>query len=123
VTVGGLDVVKVYRTSDLREVKTIRVGKLPHGAWPSGDGTRIYVGLENEDALAAIDTETNRVIATVPIGQAPQALTYVPDAVPEGTGTAGLESLGLAGQATQLTLHSVQAPTSSPTSVTLFDQA
>ena len=34
---------------------------------------RIYVGLENADALAAIDTATNRVIANVPIGQAPQA--------------------------------------------------
>ena len=81
-TVGGLNEVKVFRTDDFSQVATIPVGNLPHGVWPSGDGTRIYVGLENADALAAIDTATNKVIATIPIGQAPQALAYVPNAVP-----------------------------------------
>ena len=83
VTVGGLNQVQVFRTDDFSKVATIPVGKLPHGIWPSGDGTRVYVGLENADGLAAIDTLTNKVIATVPIGQAPQAVVYVPDAVPE----------------------------------------
>ena len=82
-TVGGLNEVKVFRTDDFAQVATIPVGNLPHGIWPSGDGTRVYVGLENADALAAIDTLTNKVIATIPIGQAPQALVYVPGAVPE----------------------------------------
>ena len=49
VTVGGLNEVKVFRTDDFSQVATIPVGKLPHGIWPSGDGTRIYVGLENAD--------------------------------------------------------------------------
>jgi YVTN family beta-propeller protein len=126
VTVGGLNEVKVFRTSDFQQVATIPVGNLPHGVWPSGDGTRVYVGLENDDKLAAIDTLTNRVIATIPIGQAPQAVTYVPDAVPEGSGTQGLTSLGIAGQATHLELRAAakSAPTSEtePTSVSLFDQ-
>ena len=105
VTVGGLNEVKVFRTDDFSKVATIPVGKLPHGIWPSGDGTRVYVGLENDDGLAAIDTLTNKVIATVPIGQAPQALVYVPNAVPEGDGHgAGLQPLGVAGQAAHLTL-------------------
>ena len=56
-------------------VGKIPVGKLPHGIWPSGDGSRIYVGLENADGMAAIDTATNKLIATSPIGQAPQAIT------------------------------------------------
>src|ERR1700757_4961601 len=47
VTVGGLNQVKVFRTDDFSEVATIPVGNLPHGVWPSGDGSRIYVGLEN----------------------------------------------------------------------------
>jgi YVTN family beta-propeller protein len=42
VTVGGTNEVKVFRTDDFSEVATIPVGKLPHGVWPSGDGTRIY---------------------------------------------------------------------------------
>jgi len=99
VTVGGLNQVKVYRTTDFSLVATIPVGKLPHGVWPSGDGTRVYIGLENNDLLTAIDTLANRVIATVPIGQAAQAVAYVPGAVPQGDGTQGLQPLGVAGEA------------------------
>ena len=121
-TVGGLNEVQVFRTSDFAKVATIPVGKLPHGIWPSGDGTRVYVGLENDDKLAVIDTLTNKLIATVPIGQAPQALTYVPDAVPQGDGVQGLQPLGVAGQAAHLILTSVSDPGGAPTSVSLFDQ-
>jgi len=124
VTVGALNEVQVFRTEDFSKVATIAVGKLPHGVWPSGDGTRIYVGLENEDRLAAIDTLSNKVIATVPIGQAAQAINYVPNAVPEGAGTQGLQPLGIAGQATHLSLVPVGKAKAkqAPTSVSLFDQ-
>ncbi|WP_036000312.1 YncE family protein [Paraburkholderia caribensis] len=127
VTVGGLNVIKVFRTDDFSEVATIPVGNLPHGLWPSGDGKRIYVGLENADAMAAIDTLTNTVIATVPIGQAPQAVTYVPNAVPEGDGTQNLEPLGLAGQTAHITLVPAGSgkpagAADAPTTVALFDQ-
>jgi YVTN family beta-propeller protein len=120
VTVGGLNEVQVFRTSDFAKVATIPVGKLPHGIWPSGDGSRVYVGLENADELTAIDTATNRVIANIPIGQAPQALVYVPDAVPDGPGLTGLQPLGVAGQAAHLTLEGVAGQPR--TSVSLFDQ-
>jgi YVTN family beta-propeller protein len=120
VTVGGLNQVQVFNTSDFSKVATIPVGRLPHGIWPSGDGSRVYVGLENADELIAIDTTSNTVIATVPIGQAPQALTYVSNAVPDGRGTGGLQPLGVAGQAAYLTLDS--STTKAVTSVSLFDQ-
>jgi YVTN family beta-propeller protein len=123
VTIGGLNQVKVFRTDNFEEVATIPVGELPHGIWPSGDGTRLYVGLENADAVAAIDTATNTVIANVPVGQAPQALAYVPNAVPEGDGRQGLQALGVAGQSASLTLVPVAgAKSTARTSVTLFDQ-
>jgi YVTN family beta-propeller protein len=126
VTVGGLNEVQVFRTDDFGKVATIPVGKLPHGVWPSGDGTRVYVGLENDDQMAAIDTLTNTVIATVPIGQAAQAVVYVPNAVPEGAGTEGLQPLGVAAQAAHFTMspagRETVAGTQAPTSVTLFDQ-
>jgi YVTN family beta-propeller protein len=124
VTVGGLNEVKVYRLRDFAQVATIHVGKLPHGIWPSGDGTRVYVGLENADRLIAIDTLSNSVIATIPIGQAAQAVNYVPDAVPHGDGRQGLQPLGTAGAALHLTLEP-KGSTGAPglqTSVTLFDQ-
>ena len=122
VTVGGLNLVKVFRTRDFAQVATVPVGKLPHGIWPSGDGSRIYVGLENDDKLAVIDTAKNRVTSMVPIGQAPQAIAYVPNAVPDGSGTANLQPLGKAGNATHLTLAPRGDANVSPTSVTLFDQ-
>src|SRR6266852_951806 len=98
----------------------IAVGELPHGVWPSGDGTRVYVGIENGDAMTAIDTLENKVIATVPIGQAAQAVVYVPNAVPEGAGTENLMALGVAGQVAQLVLG--PAGGTPATRVSLFDQ-
>jgi YVTN family beta-propeller protein len=135
VTVGGLNEVKVFRTDDFSQVATIPVGKLPHGVWPSGDGSRVYVGLENADGMAAIDTATNKLIATSAIGQAPQAITYVPNAVPEGDGTQNLQQLDGAGRATHLVLGTMEGrktvgsvggvdngENQAPTSVSLFDQ-
>ncbi|MEN3292430.1 MAG: hypothetical protein V7642_1683 [Burkholderiales bacterium] len=127
VTVGGLNVVKVFRTDDFSQVATIPAGKLPHGVWPSGDGSRLYVGIENADELIAIDTATNTVAGRVRIGQAPQAIAYVPDAVSQGDGLQGLRPLGIAGQTTLVALASLQegkvkdGPTA-PTSVSLFEQ-
>jgi YVTN family beta-propeller protein len=140
VTVGGLNEIQVYRTDDFSKVATIPVGKLPHGIWPSGDGTRVYVGLENEDRIAAVDTLTNKVIATSPIGQAAQAVVYVPDAipmvaehgnaamtampiVPEQAGTENLQPLGVAAQSTQLWLAPPgRKAERAPTSVSLSEQ-
>lgn len=152
VTIGGLNEVKVFRTDDFSQVTTIPVGRLPHGIWPSGDGTRVYVGLENQDGMTAIDTLTNKVISTSQVGQTPQAVVYVPGAVPAtdtgnaamsvmergsapsfGPGTppssdtGGLQPLGIAAQTLQLWLVPPGQPNSrngakAPTSVTLFDQ-
>jgi YVTN family beta-propeller protein len=124
VTVGGSNEVKVFRTDDFSQVATVPVGNLPHGIWPSGDGTRVYVGLENNDALAVIDTATNKVVANVPIGQAPQALAYVPGAAPDPDDRRNLQSLGVAGQVAHLALmkkHDAKDG-QAPTSVSLFDQ-
>jgi YVTN family beta-propeller protein len=122
VTVGGLNEVKVFRTSDYALIASIPVGKLPHGVWPSGDGSRVYVGLENDDRMAVIDTAANRLVTTIPIGQAPQAIAFVPKAVAEGDGKQNLQPLGVAGQAAQLTLASAGNRNVAETSVSLFDQ-
>lgn len=99
------------------------------------------MGLENEDKVAAIDTLKNEMIATSPIGRAPQALVYVPDAVPavigahnsamtrmtvvpEGLGTSNLQPLGIAGRLAELWLAPVGAKNEgkASTSVSLYDQ-
>src|SRR5690606_5647984 len=78
VTVGGENSVKVYTTDKTAKlVETIPVGALPHGIWTSDDSSRVYVGLENGDALDVIDTASNKVVARVPVGQAPQALAFL----------------------------------------------
>jgi YVTN family beta-propeller protein len=124
VTIGGTNEVKVFRTDDFTLVTTIPVGNLPHGVWPSGDGTRVYVGLENADALAAIDTASNKVVAEIPIGQAPQAIAYVPGAAADADGHQNLQELGTAGKAAHLALKSTASPADQrpATSVSLFDQ-
>jgi YVTN family beta-propeller protein len=124
VTIGGTNEVKVFRTDDFAQAATIPVGNLPHGVWPSGDGTRIYVGLENADALAAIDTASNKLVANIPIGQAPQAIAYVPGAAPNPDDRQNLQSLGVAGQVAHLALGPKTGAKSEtpPTSVSLFDQ-
>ena len=74
--------------------------------------------------LVAIDTLTQRVIAYIPVGQASQALIYVPNAAPDGAGTENLQPLDLAGGTTLLTLAPPGSArlNASPTSISLFDQ-
>src|ERR1051326_4711793 len=107
ITIGGTNEVKAYRRGAKPElVATIPVGDLPHGIWLSGDGTRVYVALENGQHAVAIDTLSNKVIANIPIGQTAQALVYVPNAVPSGDGAANLIPLGVASQ----TVHIAMVP-------------
>ena len=121
ITVGGTNEVKAFRRGATPElVATIPVGDLPHGIWPSGDGSRVYVALENGEHCVAIDTVTNKVIANIPIGQTTQALVYVPNAVPSGAGTENLMPLGVAANTAQLRLEpSGTAPTDARASVAI----
>jgi YVTN family beta-propeller protein len=106
VTIGGANEVKAFRRGATPELfATIPVGELPHGIWPSGDGSRVYVALENGEHCVAIDTVTNKVIANIPIGQTTQALVYVPNAVPNGPGTENLMPLGVAANTARLHLE------------------
>src|ERR1700716_2228311 len=105
VTIGGANQVKAFRRGAIPQlVATIPVGNLPHGIWPSGDGSRVYVALENGEMAVAIDTLSNKVLAQIPIGQTTQALVYVPNAVTSGNGTANLMPLGVAGNTARLHL-------------------
>ncbi len=109
ITIGGANQVKVFRRGATPEfVATIPVGSLPHGIWPSGDGSRVYVALENAEHAIAIDTLANKVIAEIPIGQTSQALVYVPGAVPNGPGTENLVPLAQVGKTAHLHLEAAR---------------
>jgi YVTN family beta-propeller protein len=100
-TVGGLDQTLVYRRDRNQLTLVSRIqnhGHAPHGVWPSGDGSRVYVGLEKSDSVDVIDTRTQKVVRTVPGGQEPQAVVYAPEAAAAGN-TANLVRQGLNQQA------------------------
>jgi len=108
-TVGGLDQTLVYRRNPGGTPELVTriqdTGHAPHGLWPSGDGTRMYVGMEKSDAVDVIDTATNKVIDTVGVGQEPQALVYVPNAAPAGSAAnLGRQGLGTAPRNVSTTL-------------------
>ncbi len=94
VTVGGENKIKIFDVAhDFHLSDSIVVGALPHGLWPSPDGQRLFVGLEYEDQVQTIDLNNMKVMATIPIGQSPQALVYAENAVAATPVTKGL--LGL----------------------------
>src|ERR1700730_7894738 len=124
ITVGGENVVKVYTTTNTPQlVAAIPTGELPHGIWPSGDGTRVYVALENGTWVNAIDTLSNQVIARISGGQSSQALTYVPEAVPTGSGLSNLVPIGNSDLAAHLTMGPPGTnPATAPTTVAVNNQ-
>jgi YVTN family beta-propeller protein len=94
VTVGGENKLRVFDVAaGFQQTDTVNVGALPHGVWTSPDGKRAYIGLEYGDQVQAIDLDLMQVIATIPIGQSPQALVYADDAVTDGTNRQGLSPL------------------------------
>jgi YVTN family beta-propeller protein len=98
VTVGGLNETLVFRRSGARPQLVKRIadhGFGPHGIWPSPDGSRVYVALQNSDAVDVIDTATDAVTTTIRVGQDSMALVYVAGAVPHGDGRRGLTRQGL----------------------------
>jgi YVTN family beta-propeller protein len=97
-TVGGLNETLVFLRNGAHPVLVKRIrdhGLGPHGIWPSPDNARIYVALQNSDAVDVIDTSTDTVIDTLRVGQDPMALVYVANAVPAGSGRRGLSHQGL----------------------------
>lgn len=82
VTVGGENTVKIFDVANnFEQQDSITVGALPHGIWASPDGKLLYVGIEYGDQVQGIDLQTRKVIATIQIGQSPQALVYAPNAI------------------------------------------
>ena len=122
ISVGGKDQVLVYRRhqgSSPPLVATIHTGDLPHGIWGSSDGLRVYVGLENGDAVQVIDALSNQVVETIPVGQLPQALVYVGGATTSAEGTSNLKPLGPTGALHLELVPPVTSPSSAHASVSI----
>jgi YVTN family beta-propeller protein len=81
------DLVRIVRTSDLKEVAQIRVGHFPHWFTERPDGRVMFVSLYLSDAVAAIDVGTRRVLANVQFarGSGPKRILVAPK--PRATST------------------------------------
>jgi YVTN family beta-propeller protein len=98
VTVGQANRTLVFRIHGAHPEQVTEIpssGFEPHGIWPSPDNTRVYVGVEKSDAVDVIDTDRQQVIATLRVGQEPQALVYVANAAAQAAGDQGLTRQGL----------------------------
>jgi YVTN family beta-propeller protein len=52
-------------------VKTMKVGPIVHGVCAQADGRRAFATIESENALKVIDTRTNTVTDSIPLGGRP----------------------------------------------------
>lgn len=94
VTVGGENKVKVFDVAnDFNLIKTLNVGALPHGIWPSADGKIMFVGLEYGDKVQGVDLQSMKIISTISIGQSPQAVVYADNAVSDAKSIDNLSAL------------------------------
>ncbi len=73
VTVAGINkVIMVSANTPTPQVKgQIDVGQGPNGIWSNDVGTRLYIGHTKSNDLKILDTGTNSVLATVPVGRKP----------------------------------------------------
>jgi DNA-binding beta-propeller fold protein YncE len=76
------DLVRIVRTSDLKEVAQIRVGKFPHWFTVRPDGQVLFVSLWDSHAVAAIDINTRKVLANMQFerGGGPKRILVAPTA-------------------------------------------
>ncbi|HKV42409.1 MAG TPA: YncE family protein [Blastocatellia bacterium] len=67
----------VYSVPDLDRLAKINVGKAPNWIAVRPDGNVLFVSNQASDTVSVIDTGTNTVIATVPVGAAPKRIIVV----------------------------------------------
>jgi YVTN family beta-propeller protein len=78
---GGDDGVSVIDVAARREIRKIELGRVrdPQGIQVSGDGTRLYVTAQAEQAVLEIDVATGKVLRTLATGQESRRLVLAPD--------------------------------------------
>ena len=63
----------------LKEVGSVDLGAVNDDLTFSPDGTRLYVSLGKNDAVAVVDTENMKLLQTVPVGKMPHGVKVSPD--------------------------------------------
>jgi len=60
-------------------IATVKMGEEPEGVTIRPDGKVVYVTSEDEGAVYAIDTGTNKVLRKMPVGHRPRSIGFLPD--------------------------------------------
>jgi DNA-binding beta-propeller fold protein YncE len=70
-------VLAVFDRATHAEVKRIPLGKMPEGIVFSSDGSRVFVAVNGENAVAVVDPKTWTVRSRIQPGRAPDGMAYV----------------------------------------------
>jgi YVTN family beta-propeller protein len=65
------DDITIIDLATQKVVKTLKVGPIVHGVCAQADGRRAFATIESEHSLKVIDTKTNEVTDTIPLGGQP----------------------------------------------------
>jgi YVTN family beta-propeller protein len=66
------DAVFVYSLPDLKLLGHVSTGSKPQWTTFTPDGKMVYISLEGDNAVSAIDTKTMKEVARIPVGEIPQ---------------------------------------------------
>jgi YVTN family beta-propeller protein len=69
----------------------VTVGKTPHWVGQSSDGTVAYVTNEGSNDVSVVQLPTRKVIATIPVGNAPRKVAVQPGAITSAAATGGAD--------------------------------
>ena len=65
------DDITIIDLATQKVIKTLKVGPIVHGVCAQADGRRAFATIESEHSLKVIDTKTNTVTDTIPLGGQP----------------------------------------------------
>lgn len=69
--------VTVVDLNSIKAIATVKTGKGSHGVVTSSDGKRLYVTNMFEDTVSVIDTENNKVIDKIEVGDIPNGISIM----------------------------------------------
>ena len=69
--------VYAFTVPDLQPVTKIDVGKNPNWIAVHPDGGAVFVTNSADNTVSVIDTNSKKVVATLPVGRAPKRITVV----------------------------------------------
>lgn len=102
-----LSVLKI-ESGQMRVEATIEVGAEPRGVALCKDGSKAFVSLAGEDAVAVVDIAKRKVTATIEVGTEPWYLALTPDEKRLAVGNTRSQDVSVIEVATQKVLHTTK---------------